>query len=405
MYAGRYFYIKENNNYVKLENLVIPEGVKEIPDYAFLGFNCITNIQFPSSLEAIGECAFVATFIQSVEIPDSVTYIGNGAFKSCIYLNDIKLSKGLKEISSDCFQQCLSLVSIEIPDNVERIDDAFYDCNNLKILTLPASIKYVDSFGNQYINKLYYKGSIEQWCNIEFHNYWYPIKENGYFYMLDENNQWYEVKKIVLPTTITKIDAGRFSGMASLEEIVMSSYITSIGQGAFANCINLKEINLPDDLTTIESSAFFNCKSLTKVDIPSTSLSIKSKAFGNCTSLKDVILDGELFNWFDITFEDKEANPLYYGENFYLRINNEIVLQENIEIPLWITSIGAYQFVGCSNIKTFYIHGNVKNIGNYAFANCHGSIINCQLKEPPETWSSTWNSSNCNVNCQYHKEN
>lgn len=65
-----------------------------------------------------------------VIMPDSVTWIGDTAFKCATNLKNIKLSKNLTQIGSEAFYNCSSLSDITIPKNVEAINfQTFYGCN------------------------------------------------------------------------------------------------------------------------------------------------------------------------------------------------------------------------------------------------------------------------------------
>ena len=64
-----------------MADIVIPDGVTSIGNYAFCGCESLTDIVIPDSVNSIGSSAFEGcTSLSSVVIPDSVTRIGNGAF-------------------------------------------------------------------------------------------------------------------------------------------------------------------------------------------------------------------------------------------------------------------------------------------------------------------------------------
>ena len=74
-----------------ITNLVLGDSVQVIPDNAFISFD-ITNVNLPNSLTSIGEGAFIeCTNLASITIPSQVTTIGNGAFGECINLRSITM--------------------------------------------------------------------------------------------------------------------------------------------------------------------------------------------------------------------------------------------------------------------------------------------------------------------------
>jgi hypothetical protein len=106
-----------------LENVTLNYGLKSIGNYAF--FQCDS--------------------LKSIEIPGSVTNIGEYAFYGCINLETVTLNYGLKSISGYAFYRCTSLKSIEIPGSVTKIGvEAFRYCTGLQVLFVPD----VSSVGN-----------------------------------------------------------------------------------------------------------------------------------------------------------------------------------------------------------------------------------------------------------------
>ena len=64
-------------------NCIIPEGVTTIGDFCFYKCSSLTNIELPSSLISIGDCAFSETKFSTITIPEGVTSIGNNCFNGC----------------------------------------------------------------------------------------------------------------------------------------------------------------------------------------------------------------------------------------------------------------------------------------------------------------------------------
>ena len=92
--------------------------------------------------------AFGACFdLTSVEIPETVTIIGQGAFSNCHNLASITIPSGVSIISSGAFLACYSLTSITIPDGVTSIgNDAFGYCTNLTSMTIPDNVTSIGQY-------------------------------------------------------------------------------------------------------------------------------------------------------------------------------------------------------------------------------------------------------------------
>lgn len=125
MVYAKDFYV--NNTLVK--DLVIPDTVTELKNYAFCGFEGIT----------------------SVRISDSVTTIGSYAFYDCDSLETVIMGEGIAEIREGAFCFCNNLKNVVVPASIITIyEDAFYDCKNME--------------------DIYYLGTDAQWCEIAIYN-------------------------------------------------------------------------------------------------------------------------------------------------------------------------------------------------------------------------------------------
>jgi len=127
-------------------SISIPEGVRVIPEMAFIFNTRYKEVTFPSTLEYIGRDAFASTYLSKVTIPGNVKTIGECAFQDCA-LTELILGEGVETIELKAFDGCKNLTSATLPESLRTIGDyAFYRCNNLKEITVPAG---VESIGEQ----------------------------------------------------------------------------------------------------------------------------------------------------------------------------------------------------------------------------------------------------------------
>ena len=84
---------------------------------------------------------------QNTVIPNSVTSIGNGAFKGCAFLTSIEIPNSVTSLGDYAFYDCMRLASIEIPNNVTSIGQfAFYYCRGLTSIEIPNSVTSIGNY-------------------------------------------------------------------------------------------------------------------------------------------------------------------------------------------------------------------------------------------------------------------
>lgn len=122
----------------EIKDLVIPQDITAIGNYAFLCCEGLTSVTIPSSVTSIGRWAFrFCTGIKSVNIPGSVQSIGAWAF-SWSGLSTIKLNEGLQRIDDVSFEGC-PISDIVLPASLNQINGSpFASCSNIKSVTVQA---------------------------------------------------------------------------------------------------------------------------------------------------------------------------------------------------------------------------------------------------------------------------
>ena len=208
----------------------------------------------------------------------SNTTLPNELFYQKRALLSIALPNGLTEIPNDAFNGC-RLTSILIPNSVTTIgSNAFNDCS---VLT-----------------KVYYNGSVADWCQIDFSDISSnPLSNGANFYI---NNQL--VTDLVIPDEVITIKNYAFPGCTSLTSVTIPNSVTNIGESAFVACDALTSVTIPNSVTSIGRNAFSSCSALTSVTIPNSVTNIGESAFSNCTSLASVTIGNKVQNIYSNTF-------------------------------------------------------------------------------------------------------
>lgn len=153
--------------------------------------------------------------------------------------------------------------------------------------------------------------------------------------------------------------------ITSFNELEYFTGLTSIPDNAFKDCTNLTAIKIPCNVGSIGSYAFWTCTSLESIAIPASVTSIATGAFNFCNGMNRVEF-ASIERLCSINFADYDSNPLLYGDHLYIA-GNEVT---DLVIPVGVTSIGQYAFLGWDGLLSATIPEGVTSIGYRAFQYC-----------------------------------
>ena len=283
--------------------LILPDSVVAIGNGAFEECGGITQVIIPSGVTTIQCDAFRNCIsLTGVYVNDIMSWMnvlveeGEGSnplqYAHNLYIDGIKvegklvLPDGVERVCN--FYGCTGLTEVEMPNSVTNIgDQAFKDCTELVNMNMPTSIKVIGEYAFSGCRKL---------LKLEW-----PAGVAVGAYAFQNCSSWQGVFNV--PDGVTEIAAGMFFGCSGLRQINMPDGITTIGELAFRECSSLMEMRLPLGLTEISDGMFWECSNLSRVTIPNTVRRIGSYAFCLCSKLTSVEVPegvstlGELIFW------------------------------------------------------------------------------------------------------------
>jgi hypothetical protein len=320
-----------------LKSIVFPPNLNEIYAYAFYGctsLNC--EIEFPQSLTFLGESAFRESAIcGDLTIPGGVKSIPTACFYNCdklngklylsegveetgilsfggsgknMYFTELYLPTTLKKIGDYCFQNCIKIKNLKLPEGLEIISDGAFDhmqgIENTN-LTIPSTVKtmggtYYTDENTGYGDHIFYDMGSTAFKQFEV------ADGNEYFTAVDGVLYTKDMKRLV------SYPRGKTDTVYELPEGV-----TAIDQLCFSRNPYLKKLILPDSFVIT-------------TDLPDNILNTDSNS-----------LSGGLYVYTSTAeIEVKDTNPNYATEN-------GILYSKNFKTIWYVPT----QFDGCVNIN------------------------------------------------------
>ena len=365
----------------------LDDGTIEITGYSGSAENIVIPAQIDGkSVTRIGNNAFEKSSAKEIVIPDSVTDIEQYAFEGCTSLSDITLPDSLTSIGLSAFESCTALTDIALPDSLTYIDGfAFANCTSLKTVTVPASVTFIGGWAFGYY---FEDGNIDARVAFDDFTINYTKHTAGHLYAV-ENGFTDEGCLIYTVNADGTLEIDKYVGNDTIFEIpaeIGGKKVTSIGYKAFENRTSLTSVTIPDSVTDIGFQAFHNCTSLKSVTIPASVTTIDNYAFGYFYDAnKETKIDG-----FTINYTKNTAGHLYAAQNGFtdeaclineLQDDGTVIITKYagndtvFEIPSEIdgkkvTGIGNRAFQNSTSLTNATIPDGVTHIDECAFQGC-----------------------------------
>ena len=260
-------------------------SIDSIGDYAFAGCDKLTSINIPNRVRIAYHMLDGCSSLETIVIPDDVTWIESGAFNNCTSLKTVVLPAVMSSgyIAQGAFSGCTSLESVTIPTGIQVIEsNVFSGCTSLKNVVIPSDIQEVRK--NAFLNC----SSLKE---LDFQNGLTTIKDSAF-------SGCESMTKITLPESVTSIGQDAFYNCKSLESITLPKKIAEISRGMFSDCVNLKSVTIPQSVTSIGHYTFYGCENLNEVYFAGTQEQWNAITCGNANdALKSATIhctDGDI---------------------------------------------------------------------------------------------------------------
>ncbi len=342
-----------------MESVSIPESVTWIKSHAFNGCKGLKDVWIPDSVESMGDAAFgYCENLVSIRLPDNLSAIRSNTFTGCVSLENVTMPEGLLSIGSMAFKGCKSLRELDIPINVTELSShLFDDCTGLKQVSITPGVTYIG------INTFFCCSSLES---------------------------------VSIPDSVTEIDHGAFAGCSSLKEVTIPSELTSLGQDVFGYCDSLKEINVspkntayssydgclynknqtmliscpggkesvafPDSVEVLGTDAFRGSANLKELTVPKSVKEIDGAAISGSKSLQQlhVAPDHPYFAEYEGCLYNTDKTMFL----FCPPARTEVTILDSVE------QFGPRAFERCSSLKAVVLPDTIKHIGYCMFSDC-----------------------------------
>ena len=362
-----------------VSTVTFPAHITTLADNLFANRQSLKSVDL-GNVTHIGSWAFANSGLTQVLIPHSVQSIGTFAFGGCDDLTDIFVQTYTSQAAAPQDWQANwngnytptrtrwawagRVVRFETYGLAQPPVAVYNSASGQSVIRPSDPVPYDNAFS---FNAWYTNDNWTQLFNFD------SVSYNSVAYAgWDYNGEDFiiEGRRLIEVTSIGK----------SKSELIVPSIITRIDVGAFSGCTNLTSITIPNSVTTIGSSAFSGCTGLTSITIPNSVTEIGLGAFSGCTNLTSITipfvgntLNGNSGTHFGWIFGATTATATPYSSPIPSSLNTVVITGGN--------RIGYQAFTGCI-LASITIPASVTRIAHDAFGMV-GAII-MQGTTPPQ---------------------
>lgn len=312
-------------------NVKIPSAIDGIP---------VTTIEE----EAFGPEGYTTNMkIETVTMPDTVTYLGFANFYYDRALTSIRLSENLEFIGYNCFMNCTSLKSIYIPASVKEIEARAFNGSGIASFEVAEGSETYAAYEGAIYSKDYKT------------LYFYPITATEF--SVHEDTEVIFENAAYTCKSLTEVD-------------LTDSKVTEIQDGAFESCTALTTVKLPG-LETLGLGAFYLDKKITTFTIEEGgAYKVGKDGITIYTSDGKTLVECLTGASGTVTVADGTetlSDVAFYGCSGI----TEIVLPDGLQKIGTEDTLSFGTFSGCSNLTTINIPEGVKSLHRNAFYGCN----------------------------------
>ena len=279
------------------------------------------------------------------------------------YFTKAVISNEITSIGSYAFYECSNLTDVSMPGSVKRIESFAFGSTGLTSVTIPNSVNNISETAFAYCDALTY-------ISVDDNNPSFTSVDGVLFSKDEKSLICYPVGRegeYTIPDSVSKIEDGAFATSSKLADISIPESITDIGYESFI-ATGLTRVTIPANIKNIGECAFADCENLTYISVDDNNPSFAS-------------VDGVLFS-------KDQKNLICYpaGREGAYAIPDGVAKiapvafmgcskLADISIPESVTDIGDSAFLNCNNLASVTIFGNVTNIGKSVFSGCKNLTI------------------------------